>query len=130
MSEHDGVTLCSIRWSEVCPWLNTLRGFRLAVTLRVLALGAAGFLLMLLGWAVLGWVFSSSEQAGQLWQRQFGDASPWKVIDSAVPTDKAPPVHSSPVVLGDPSQGRHLGPFSGTWLQLSRPIWQIFSSTP
>jgi hypothetical protein len=128
MSEHDGVTLCSIRWSEVFPWLSTLRSFRLAVTLRVLVLGAAGFLLMLLGWAVIGWVFSASEQAGQLWHAQFGTASACGAIDSAVPTDHAPPIASSPVVLGDPASPQcHLDPFSGTWLQLSRPLWQVFA---
>jgi hypothetical protein len=129
MSEHDGVTLCSIRWSEVFPWLSTLRSFRLAVTLRVLVLGAAGFLLMLLGWAVIDGIFSRSEQAGQLWQSQFGAASPWGVIDSAVPTDRAPPIESSPVAVGRPaSPGWHFDdPFLGTWLQLSRPVWQVFA---
>jgi hypothetical protein len=131
MSEHDGVTLCSIRWSEVFPWLGTLRSFRLAVPLRVLALGAAGLLLMLLGWSVIGGIFSGSEQAGELWKSQFGTASAWGVIDQAVPTEHAPPVWSSPATVGQPALPGwwHFGddPFTGTWLQLSRPVWQIFA---
>jgi hypothetical protein len=127
MTEHDGVTLCSIRWSEVFPWLNTLRSFRLAVTLRVLVLGAAGFMLMILGWAAIVGIFSGSEQAGALWKLQFGGASPLSAIDAAVPTDRAPPVWSGPVTLGNSaSQPCHPDPLSGTWLQLSQPLWQIF----
>jgi hypothetical protein len=126
MSEHDGVTLCSIRWSEVFPWLSTLRSFRLAVTLRVLVLGAAGFLLMLLGWAVIGWMFSGSKLGDPLSPSPFGTASLWGLVDSAVPTDHVPPVWSSPVAVGDPKSPRYMGPFGGTWLQLSRPVWQVF----
>jgi hypothetical protein len=119
MSDREGVTLCSIRWSEVFPWQCTLRSFRLAVTLRMLVLGAAGLLLTLLGWAFLGWLFSASDEAGELWKSQFGAASAWGVIDEAIPTSHAPPI------LLDP---KTRDPFFGSWVELSRPVWHIFAA--
>jgi hypothetical protein len=123
MSEREGVTLCSIRWSEVLPWQSTLRIFRLAVTLRMLVLGATGILLTLLGWALFGWLFFATDQAG--------DLSTWAVIDQAVPTSHAPPI-----LLGSLTPDEHMesgdshrgDPFFGSWVELSRPVWQIFAA--
>ena len=76
MSEHDGVTLYSIRWSEVFPWLNILRSFRLAVSLRVLLLGAIGILLTLLGWSFFAWLFAGSNGPATSGGRSLGAVRP------------------------------------------------------
>jgi hypothetical protein len=60
MPEQEHVALRKIVWSEVFPWLNLVRCFRIAVQLRLLACGALGLLVMLSGWSVLGFVFSGN----------------------------------------------------------------------
>ena len=136
MSEHDGVRLRSIHWSEVSPWLSLLRCFRLAVTLRALVLGAVAILLTLVGWSFFAWSFSADEQAVQWWTNQFGESSPWMVIDHAVPSrpflpfvptsGAAPRAVTVYVAPPEPEIWRATDPFFGTWARLSRPVWEIF----
>ncbi len=60
MPEQEHLALRKIVWSEIFPWLNLARCFRIAVQFRLLACGAAGLLLMLTGWSVLGFLFSGN----------------------------------------------------------------------
>jgi hypothetical protein len=95
MAENDGVTLRSIQWSEIFPWLGLIRTFRLAITLRALVLGALAIFLTLLGWAFIAWLFANKHPedlpAGQrdlaaaCWNDTFHGLSAWGVIDHAVP---------------------------------------------
>ena len=75
MSVNEGVTLNSVRWLEVHPWLTIVRSFRIAVSLRVLVLGALGFLLTLLGWWCIAGMFPKDSPAANAWQRLGGDTS-------------------------------------------------------
>ena len=130
MSENDGVTLRSIHWLEIFPWLSIARSFRLAVTLRLLVLGAAAILLTLLGWWCFAcWAFSGDPQAKGFWVDQFGESSPWAVIDHAVPDRPFLPGvaelrHAAPTGA---STWHATDPFFGSWATLSRPVWKIFT---
>lgn len=131
MTDHDRVTLRSIEWTEIFPWLSLGKSFRLAVSLRLLVLGAMAILLTLSGWWLLGQAFSTEERPGQWWAAEFGQVSPAGVIDQTVPS--APPASplggSGPVELGGrPSRPwTSIDPFFHTWAQLSTPVWQIFT---
>jgi hypothetical protein len=61
MSEQETLTVRKVVWSEILPWLNLARCFRIAVQLRLLVCGAVGVFLMLTGWSVLGYLFSGNE---------------------------------------------------------------------
>jgi hypothetical protein len=61
MSEQENLTVRKVLWSEILPWLNLARCFRIAIQFRLLACGAVGVILMLTGWAVLGYMFSGNE---------------------------------------------------------------------
>jgi hypothetical protein len=63
MAEHSSGTIRSVAWSEVFPWLRIVRAFRLAISVRALVLGAAGILLTLVGWGVLGALFTAANPA-------------------------------------------------------------------
>ncbi len=132
MSVNEGVTLNSVRWLEVHPWLNIVRSFRIAVSLRVLLLGALGFLLTLLGWWCIAGMFPKDSQAAAAWQRLGGDTSPWAVIDHAVPNQPflpGVPVSAGNDAAGGPSVAawHPQGAFFGSWAQLTRPVWEIFT---
>src|SRR5262245_10059608 len=49
-----------IAWNELFPWLLLARAVRIALYARVLLLGAAGLIVMTLGWQALLWTFSDS----------------------------------------------------------------------
>ena len=46
-----------VAWLEIFPWLGLVRTFRVAISLRVLVLGAMGVVVTLLGWGALAQVF-------------------------------------------------------------------------
>lgn len=83
MSNDGGETLRKVAWTELLPWLNIFRTFRLAISLRVLLLAAVAAFLTLSGWAVLGRVFSAGEEMSG-WMSPAGGC-PWLAVDEAVP---------------------------------------------
>jgi hypothetical protein len=68
MVEQSGGSIRAVAWSEVFPWLRIVRAFRLAISVRALLLGAAGILLTVVGWGVVGAILlpppSDEETAG------------------------------------------------------------------
>ncbi len=122
MLETDEGTVRKVAWPEIFPWLGIVRVFRLAISLRVLVLGAMGIMLTLLGWWGLAKVFSRSEPTGTYYQEVSGDLS-WIKTGEDVQS-KFPFVTKS--VLPEAAAGLKAGPMLGTWKQLSRPVWMIF----
>ena len=134
MLENEGVALRAIRWSEIFPWLSIAKGFRLAVTLRLMTFGAAAVLLTLLGWWLVACMFSHEGLPNSSWSDAFPDQSPWQVIDQTVPD--APfahrvrnvPVPTTPANLDAQGLDIHArGPLFHTWTLLSQPVWRILS---
>jgi hypothetical protein len=74
MSEPQ-LTLRSIAWRELFPWLILFRSVRIALMARVLLLGASGLLVTIIGWQVLGAAFSKlDDQVIHEWTQ---DANHW-----------------------------------------------------
>ncbi len=119
MLENEGGTLKRVAWSEICPCEILLRTFRLAISARVLILGAAGILLMYCGWAVIGSVFSGAKESQTAWLGECRE-NPWQ---AAVEPGGGGGVDLSEVL---PMGGG--GPFLGSWANLSRPLWVVFPS--
>lgn len=89
MVEPDNKTIRAIAWAEVFPWLNLVRVFRIAISARVLALGAAGILITAIGWAVIGSVFGTDSPVTS-WLEPFTEC-PWKCLTRSV--DDRPSLH-------------------------------------
>jgi len=128
MMENDNGTLRSVAWSEICPWLGIVRAFRLAISVRVLTLAAAGIFLTLCGWAVLGNVFLEDSETPE-WISA-GSVSPWTAVDGAVPNRFAAPDVPNPTKHDGfalaPTAWKAYDPFFGSWAHLSRPLWDVF----
>ena len=152
MAEQQGNKLRGVDWAEVFPWLILGRTFRIAIQLRHLALSAAGFVLMLSGWALLGWVFPGGEEVGKpessTEQESWSGECPWVAAHKMIPDSPvwfSPPVSAwegdggatfATVVDGGGTQACTsrlirlarcpVDPFWGTWEQLSRPFRSMF----
>lgn len=104
MTEDSNDTVRGVAWSEILPWLNLFRVFRLAIGFRVLLLAAAGLWLMFSGWALLGWLFyrapAASEADGPARSAlaRAGLASAWDMANLLVP--------DRPALLGWPAVAR------------------------
>jgi hypothetical protein len=92
MLERNGGNVRAVAWSEICPWLSIFRTFQLAIGFRVLAMGAVAILLTVIGWSILGRIFSvmESESASTAWLKPIVD-SPWKETADIVPDKPAMP---------------------------------------
>ncbi len=88
-----------VAWSERFPWLLLARCFRIAIQPRQLVLGAVGILLTLVGWTLLGFVFSGDETVAK--QLEPYGACPWLAATAVIPdwavTREVPPAVPSPV---------------------------------
>jgi hypothetical protein len=115
MLETNGDTVRKVAWAELFPWLALVRTFRVAISLRVLVLGALGLLLTLFGWALLGKVFSGNEQAAG-YSKQILVESPWTKTGGWTPSQ-----FSVKTAVEAPTD-----PVLGVWLHLGRPVWLIF----
>ena len=58
MIDQEREKLRAVAWSEIFPWLNIFRTFRLAIRIRTLLLATAAMLLIVHGWAFFDWAFS------------------------------------------------------------------------
>lgn len=115
MVEPESGAVRTVVWAEVCPWLSVLRCFRLAISLRVLVLGAVGIFLTLAGWWVLGNVFYADALLPQPQTRW--SETPWAGVNGQVPSEPflgLVLVHAAPERMG--------GPVATTWAELSRPM--------
>ncbi len=84
MKEPNGITVRSIRWMELFPWLVIGRCFRLAIAPRMLVLGALGIVAQLVGWWFLAWLFGSDGQPNPWFQQTLHATGPIEIINRAV----------------------------------------------
>ena len=61
MMERNGNVLRSVAWTEIFPWLNIFKTFRLAIGFRSLVMSALAALLTVIGWWIFGHVFSTEQ---------------------------------------------------------------------
>jgi hypothetical protein len=133
MTDNDRSTLRSVAWSEICPWLAIFRTFRLAISFRVLFLGAVAILLTVSVWGLIGWMFSESASKSEAthWTQQYTKCCWEQVTDGMVPDHpESPLAHDSlhgPADLRRAGGGQPSDPFFGPWAQLTRPLWAVFS---
>ena len=59
----DRLDLRHLELRELAPWLHLFRGFRIALDLKKITLGAAGALLMSIGWVAIAAIFAGSPSA-------------------------------------------------------------------
>jgi hypothetical protein len=96
MAEHDSNTIRAIAWSEVFPWLNIVRVFRVAIAPRVLVLAAVAILITAVGWAAVGTIFGTDSPATS-WLEPF-TACPWRAV--TIPVPDRPAVLNSGAEMG------------------------------
>jgi hypothetical protein len=147
MLENEGVALKAIRWSEIFPWLNIGRSFRLAISLRLLVYGAAALLLTLVGWWAIANLFSHDKAPNASWSGVFAEETPWQVIDCGVADWACGPARQIVVMAPASDVGRvfaeapRIGDTSGlnvhrwnplfsAWYTFSRPVLQLVSQQP
>ena len=130
MFDQDGTKLRSVAWSEICPWLALFRSFRVAIGARVLLPAAAGLLLTVVGWSLLGQAFSPAEQP-LAWMAEYRE-TPFRAIGAAVP-DRPPlaPWGRRSGIGGQrpgtaPTAWHADEPVFGSWSHLSRPLMEAF----
>ena len=126
MIEPDSKTVRAIAWSEVFPWLSLVRVFRIAISARVLALGAAGILITAIGWAVIGSVFGTDSPATK-WLEPFL-ACPWTTVTGNVP-DEPPLLAMHQLLEPTPDRWAH-DPVLGPWTLLTSPVLKGLFSLP
>jgi hypothetical protein len=125
MVEPNGGNIRAVAWSEVFPWLSIFRTFRLAIGFRALTMAALAILLTVIGWGILGYLFSvgspKSDELGILPSAEKQPAStawlgvyvgkPWEAITALVP--ERPPL-LTPTTVRESA-------LSGNKLQLGEP---------
>lgn len=130
MIEDDRGTLRAVAWSELFPWLLLVRCFRLSLGLRPLLLSSVAAVLMILGWSLIGLLFSGNADVASQYTAYNG--CPWNTF-AAVAND--PGIAGGPVGLPDRTFAdtknsivhRGVNPISGTWEHLSRPFREAFT---
>ena len=71
-----------VEWLDLFPWLLLARAFRIAISLRVLVLAAAGLVVAAAGCRLIGAVFSGSDEP-QLQRWIAADSAwPWESVTS------------------------------------------------
>ncbi len=139
MIENNGNDkLRAVAWSEVCAWLSIFRTFRLAISFRVLLMGAVAVLLTALVWGGLGWlllpeakpsdVASPLQPSGAAWVESYRRC-PWLAVTGLVPDRPALLALATPRAEMQ-ANVIELGDYTSTllrpWIELSRPLWRVF----
>jgi hypothetical protein len=119
MLERNSGIIRAVAWSELCPWLNIFRTFRLAIGFRSLVMASAAILITVLGWGMIGKFFAISEndKPATAWLQLYVD-SPLQLITNIVP-DK-PGVLKAQSPLGET-------PTLGSGAQAIDPIFYPFA---
>jgi hypothetical protein len=138
MWNDNGGTVRAVAWSEICPWLRLFRCFRLALGFGFpLLLSALAILVTVTGWAWFGWLFSGDPEIAE--QMEPYQGCPWLALTDLVPDKPKWPDLGLGVTGDQPAPDaaaeqppsifrRSPEPFWGSFAQLSRPLWEIFSS--
>lgn len=120
----DRATIGSIAWGELFPWLILVRAFRIAATLRVIALATAGIVLTLAGWWLAAWLVPDEGNAAALLLP--GQKVPGALVQSVGPVfTKADPWR--------PGEGTFqvwspFNPLAQVWLALPRTMRGLFAA--
>ncbi len=125
MVEDDRGTLRAVAWSELLPWLLLFRCFRISIGLRPLLLSSVAGLLTILGWSLLGLLFSGNPEVAE--QHRAYNGCPWNTFAAAADDVGAVPGLKSwdSVRKGEAENSivhRDTNPIVGTWEHLSRPF--------
>jgi hypothetical protein len=116
--------LRDVSWSELFPWLMLARSVRIALLARVLVLGAAGLIATTIGWQVLGWLYSRSEDPTiQLWRR---DATQWVWDRNSREFSQMLSARSADQIFYSAWEGLPEAPVT-IFLYLTRPFRDMFS---
>jgi hypothetical protein len=108
-----------VAWSELFPWTMLIRSVRIALMARVILLGTLGLLATMLGWVLLGALFSkSSDPLVRSWD---GLIIPWIGGDFWVDIS----TRSAFDVFGSAISNLVQAPVA-IWLYLTRPFIEIF----
>ena len=114
MIEQECEKLRAVAWTELFPWLNIFRTFRMAIRVRSLLLGAVAIVLTVFGWALIDLPFSGSDLAEQ--QLAIKAGTPWASLTSLVPDQPSLPGKES------------INPIVDVWKQLSSQLVAVFSA--
>jgi len=121
MLDDNSATLRGVVWTEILPWLRIFHTFRIAVSVRALAAAAAGLVLMLVGWALIGQAFGVPGASFQNYLSAISRAS-------AAPVDGplAPALMSGQGARVAWSVMDNPGPIAVTWSFLTAPLFAVF----
>jgi hypothetical protein len=128
MAEDAGMVR-AVAWTELFAWLNLVRCLKLALRMRAMLLAAAGLLLTIGGWALLGAIFSGTADLQlQNWIPWY-QSSPWRTTERPM----LPPQRLEGVLqiqdsfFSPPNLGElPVSPYHAGWWQLSAPLREIF----
>ena len=135
MIEEQSNTVRSVAWFEVFPWLNLVRVFRLAISVRGLVLGAVGMLLTVLCWGLIARVFcpaifavdSADATHPTTWLKPVAE-QPWMTMTKTLP-DATVQYPFSPEAANAQSSYMQKDPVTVPWAMLTTPAWKSLSST-
>ncbi|MBI2823991.1 MAG: hypothetical protein HYX69_04780 [Planctomycetia bacterium] len=126
MSEDRG-TLRRVAWGEVFPWILLGRALRLAIQPRLLVLAAAALLLTTSGFAALAYFLGGpTDSPRKEWMASYAVwpwAAPIPSSDSAGPPGPWGPENERRGIY--PAVGLD-HPVLGSWMNLSRPFFDLF----
>ena len=131
MAESNSARIREIAWSDVFPWLNIVRAFRLAIAIRALVLGAIGILLTVTVWGVIAeglhidW--NDADMKAAAWLQPFADC-PWIALVSNVPDQPQLPAAASREGIVFSNWKTH-DPLSASWSLLSSPATEGLTRT-
>ncbi|MCI0492442.1 MAG: hypothetical protein L0Z07_05865 [Planctomycetes bacterium] len=114
--------LSEVAWQELFPWLVLARSIRIALSVRVLVLGAIGIIALTMGWRVIGIVFPVNEDPViQAWRPL---ANRW-VWDNSPEFAIAMSARSASEIFLSASEGLAEAPVT-LWVHLTRPFVDMF----
>ncbi len=129
----DRGTIRQVAWTELFPWLELLRAFRLATQARLLLLAAVAVMLTFAGWWVAGQMFGGGDPEAplQTWIAHYTQG-PWHqaMPEPTVAEMKRvqPGVLGPPDVIAGPADlAAGENPLLAAWLNLSGPFRQLFA---
>jgi hypothetical protein len=118
MTDNESSTLRRIVWTELFPWLILVRGFRIAIQLRHLVLGAFGVVLTSYGWIFLSWALVPQTPAADQASHAAAQLAATAGNLRANPVSVAFPVGSFPTVRNA---------FLSPWNDLNKPLAELFA---
>ena len=132
MREENGGTLRAVAWSEICPWLNIFRVFRIAVGFRVLTLATVGLLLTVGVWGLIAAILGPGSKTDTAqWINQHIKEN-LQVVTEAVPDE--PGLPEWPVAdIDTPDAEESRAPIVDSvvtvWLQLTEPLRRVLTAS-